>query len=62
MQIKLTTRETDVHQLIIIGQSNQRIAEELKISINTVKTHVAKILHKRGAKNRIELITKNIMK
>ena len=55
--IKLTTRESEIYQLILLGKSNKKIGDELFISINTVKTHVAKILKKRAANNRIELIT-----
>ena len=55
--IKLTIRESEIYQLILLGMSNQKIADKLFISINTVKTHVAKILKKRAANNRIELIT-----
>lgn len=60
MQVKLTTRENEIYQLIILGRSNQKIGDELFISVNTVKTHVAKILKKKGANNRIELITNQI--
>lgn len=59
-QLKLTTRENEIYQLILLGRSNQKIGDELFISINTVKTHVAKILKKRAATNRIELITNQI--
>ncbi|MGB0886983.1 MAG: response regulator transcription factor [Vicingaceae bacterium] len=55
--IKLTARESEIYQLILLGKSNKTIGDELFISINTVKTHVAKILKKRAANNRIELIT-----
>jgi LuxR family transcriptional regulator of csgAB operon len=55
--IKLTTRENEIYELILLGKSNQKIGEDLFISINTVKTHVAKILKKKSATNRIELIT-----
>ena len=55
--IKLTIRESEIYQLILLGMSNQKIADKLFISINTVKTHVAKILKKRAANNRIELVT-----
>ena len=58
VQIKLTIREREIYQLILLGRSNQKIGDELFISINTVKTHVAKILAKKNATNRIELITK----
>jgi DNA-binding NarL/FixJ family response regulator len=56
-QIKLTKRENEIYELILLGQSNQKIGDDLFISINTVKTHVARILTKRKANNRIELIT-----
>lgn len=56
-EIKLTTREYEIYQLILLGKSNKSIGDELFISINTVKSHVAKILKKRAVNNRIELIT-----
>jgi DNA-binding NarL/FixJ family response regulator len=62
MSSKLTSREKQTHQLILNGFSNQRIADELQLSINTVKTHVSKVLLKTGSKNRIELITNQINK
>ena len=60
MSNKLTVRENQIYHLILLGKSNQKIGDELFISINTVKTHVAKILKKRDAINRIELITNQI--
>ena len=62
MSSKLTIREQQTHQLILKGFSNQGIANELELSINTVKTHVSKVLQKTGSKNRIELITNQINK
>jgi len=58
MKTTLTKREEQVYSLILLGKSNLEIGTELFISINTVRTHVAKILRKRSANNRIELITK----
>ncbi|MGX7348822.1 response regulator [Dolosicoccus paucivorans] len=43
---ELTGREYEVWQLIAKGKSNQEIAEELFISLKTVKTHVSNILSK----------------
>lgn len=52
----LTAREREVFALVVQGASNAAIAEELVISIFTVKTHVKKILRKLGAMNRSEAI------
>ncbi|HBF59257.1 MAG TPA: DNA-binding response regulator, partial [Exiguobacterium sp.] len=42
----LTEREQEVLQLMARGMSNQEIADELFISLKTVKTHVSNILSK----------------
>ncbi|MCR8969091.1 response regulator transcription factor [Facklamia sp. 7083-14-GEN3] len=42
----LTNREREVLELIARGYSNQAIAEELFITLKTVKTHVSNILSK----------------
>ncbi|MEE3753116.1 LuxR C-terminal-related transcriptional regulator [Mycobacterium intracellulare] len=52
----LTEREADVFHLMVRGASNQAIAEELVISVGTVKTHVKHILRKYGAVNRTQAI------
>ena len=50
----LTPREVEVLRLIASGKSNQEIATELVISINTVTNHVKNILGKTGCANRTE--------
>src|SRR5207249_613041 len=50
----LSSREVEVLRLIAAGRSNQQIADELVISINTAARHVANILGKTGAANRTE--------
>ena len=52
----LTAREREVLQLIAEGASNQKIAEELYISVKTVEAHRAHIMTKLHAKNRTDLI------
>jgi NarL family two-component system response regulator LiaR len=42
----LTERELEVLKLIALGHSNDQIAEELVISVGTVKGHVSNILSK----------------
>jgi ATP/maltotriose-dependent transcriptional regulator MalT len=53
----LTARELDVVRLLAAGQSNQRIAHELVLTLDTVKKHVSHILAKLGAANRTEAVT-----
>ena len=50
----LSARELDVVRLIATGRSNQQIADELVISRNTARKHVANILDKTGTANRTE--------
>jgi LuxR family maltose regulon positive regulatory protein len=54
----LTARETEVLGLLAAGKSNPRIAEELVITLDTVKKHVGHILDKLGAANRTEVVTR----
>jgi len=51
----LTRREHDVLTLLAAGKRNRAIAEELSISENTVKFHVANVLRKTGTTSRSEL-------
>jgi DNA-binding CsgD family transcriptional regulator len=53
----LSNRERDVFARMVCGESNAEIAEELVVSVETVKTHVKRILRKIGASNRLEAIT-----
>ncbi|MEK6443753.1 response regulator transcription factor [Pseudonocardia sp. T1-2H] len=52
----LTRRESDVLQLIGAGRSNQEVARELRISVNTVRNHVQHILSKLGAHSKLEAV------
>ena len=45
----LTGRELEVLRLLAAGRSNQRIAHDLVVALNTVKKHVTHILGKLGA-------------
>lgn len=50
----LTKRETEVLKLIAQGKSNQEIADELFITLKTVKTHVSNILSKLQVEDRTQ--------
>jgi LuxR family maltose regulon positive regulatory protein len=50
----LTDRELEVLRLIAAGRSNQRIARDLVVALDTVKKHVSHVLGKLGAANRTE--------
>jgi NarL family two-component system response regulator LiaR len=52
----LTEREQDVLALLVKGQSNAEIAENLVVSTAAVKYHVSSILSKLGAANRTEAV------
>jgi DNA-binding CsgD family transcriptional regulator len=52
----LSDRERQVFERLVLGASNAEIAEELVITVETVKTHVKRILRKIGAINRSEAI------
>jgi DNA-binding NarL/FixJ family response regulator len=54
----LTTREVWVVQAIQQGKSNKIIAHELNMALNTVKTHVRRIMKKMDAKNRTDIAMK----
>ena len=52
----LTSRERDVLQLLIKGNNNREIAEELYISVHTVKNHITKIFQKLNVSDRSQLM------
>jgi DNA-binding NarL/FixJ family response regulator len=51
----LTDREEQVLVLVARGRTNAEIATELFISLSTVKTHLASLMNKLGARNRVEI-------
>jgi LuxR family transcriptional regulator, maltose regulon positive regulatory protein len=56
--VPLTGRELEVLMLLAAGQANQAIAEELVITLDTVKRHVTHILDKLGVANRAQAVTR----
>jgi DNA-binding NarL/FixJ family response regulator len=53
--LRLTEREQQVLELILLARSNREIAGQLGIEERTVKAHVGRLMKKTGAENRIDL-------
>jgi two-component system nitrate/nitrite response regulator NarL len=51
----LTSRELEIVEAIVAGETNKEIARRLSISENTVKRHLMHIFDKVGASSRLEL-------
>ncbi|MEU8269389.1 response regulator transcription factor [Sphaerisporangium sp. NPDC049002] len=51
----LTEREEQILVTVARGRTNSEIADELHISLSTVKTHIASLMAKLGARNRVEI-------
>lgn len=52
----LTPREIEVLRLMTMGRSNRAIADEMVISLHTVRNHVQNILAKLGAHSKLEAV------
>jgi LuxR family maltose regulon positive regulatory protein len=55
---QLTSRELEVLTMLAAGRSNQAIAGQLVVTLDTVKKHVSHVLGKLGAANRTEAVTR----
>jgi len=54
----LSEREVQILRLLSVGLSTQAVADQLYISLATVKTHIRHIFEKLGVENRIEALNK----
>jgi two-component system, NarL family, response regulator LiaR len=54
----VSKRELEVLQLMSAGFSNQEIAEQLFVSLNTIKTHTSNLFEKLDVKRRTQAIEK----
>lgn len=54
-QAGLSSRERELIELLVQGKTNREIADQLFISINTVKTHIKNIYSKLDVTNRVQL-------
>jgi len=60
IEYNLTTRELEIIREASKGFRNQEIADELNISLETVKSHMKNSLRKLHSKNRVELVQRAI--
>lgn len=57
---RLTEREYEVLKFVVMGKSNNEIAQELFISVHTAKAHVCSILQKMGVDDRVQAAVKAV--
>lgn len=48
----LTTRQRQIFDLVVVGQSNKEITRTLGLSESTVKIHITKLFEKLGVRHR----------
>jgi DNA-binding NarL/FixJ family response regulator len=58
--IRLTRRESEVLSLLSQARSNREIADELGVSIETVKTHLERLYDRLGAVDRTDAVAKGL--
>jgi DNA-binding NarL/FixJ family response regulator len=56
--IKFSRRQKDLLPLLMRGQSNREISEELMISEHTVKVHLYRLYQRMNVKSRLEAVYK----
>ena len=54
----LSERELEVLQLVAAGKSNRRIAQELYVSVGTVKTHLNNLYRKLRVRSRTQAVAR----
>lgn len=57
-ELGISTREMEVLKLMASGFSNQEMATQLYVSLNTIKTHLARLFEKLNVGKRVQAIEK----
>jgi DNA-binding NarL/FixJ family response regulator len=60
-RFRLSARETEVLALLVLGDSNAEIAEQLYVSHKTIKNHLRAIYGRMGVRNRVEAATVTLL-
>ena len=55
---ELTTRQIEILRFMARGAQAQEVASTLGISVNTVRTHIQRILRRLGVRNQLEAVAK----
>jgi two-component system, NarL family, nitrate/nitrite response regulator NarL len=55
---ELTKREVKIISLVAKGMTNKDVANNLNISVKTIKHHMTHVMQKLQAKNRLEAVIK----
>ena len=55
-KIYITERKKQIIELVAEGKSNSEIAEQLTITIHTVKSHLVELFNKLGISSKCELV------
>jgi DNA-binding NarL/FixJ family response regulator len=60
-RFRLSAREAEVLALLVLGDSNAEIAQQLYVSHKTVKNHLGAIYARMGVRNRVEAATVTLL-
>ncbi len=52
--MRLTTRELEALRLLAFGKTNRQIAQEMLVSVSSVKAHVGRLIDKLGVSDRTQ--------
>ena len=58
--VDLTDRERELLERMAVGATNRAIAEEMYLSVNTVRNYTQSILNKLGAHSKLEAVSKAV--
>jgi DNA-binding NarL/FixJ family response regulator len=57
-QPRLTSRQKEILALMVLGRNSREMAEEMGVSVNTVRSHVQAVLKALRVSNRLEAVSR----